>query len=80
MNHVVELTYEQKVKMYKKCTKKQLVEMLLENQRLLEFALNKPININYPYQYPWYIRDSTITTCTCSTGGGICNCNKSTIV
>ena len=33
--HIVEQTYEEKVAMYKKCTKKELISMLLECHRLL---------------------------------------------
>lgn len=33
--HIVEMTHEEKVKMYMKCTKKNLVEMLIECNRLL---------------------------------------------
>ena len=33
---IVEQTHEEKVKMYMKCTKKELISMLLQNQMLLE--------------------------------------------
>ena len=36
---VVEQTYEEKMKMYMKCTKKQLCEMLIECNRILELYL-----------------------------------------
>ncbi len=35
MLQIIEQTYEEKVKMYMKCTKKELIQMLLENQRIL---------------------------------------------
>ena len=38
MVQILEQTQEEKVKMYMKCTKKELISMLLQNQMLLEMA------------------------------------------
>ena len=36
MYQIIEQTKEEKIAMYMKCTKNQLIEMLLENQRIVE--------------------------------------------
>ena len=40
---VIEMTKEEKVAMYMKLTKKELIEMLLQNQELLEQRINSDI-------------------------------------
>ena len=41
MMQVIEQTREEKIKMYMKCTKAKLIDMLLENQRLLSNPMPK---------------------------------------
>jgi hypothetical protein len=40
---VIEMTKEEKIAMYMKLTKKELIEMLLQNQELLEQRINSDI-------------------------------------
>ena len=52
---IVEQTHEEKVKMYMKLDKVELIAMLLENQRLIEQALLVqpwPTTPSYP-KHPW---------------------------
>ena len=48
MRQTVEQSYEEKVKMYMKSTKKELVQMLLENQRILSKQLPMQVVFNKP--------------------------------
>lgn len=47
MNRVVEQTDTEKREMYMKLSKAELVNMLMENQRLLEMELNRKSNFDY---------------------------------
>lgn len=57
MVQTVEMTYEEKVKMYMKCTKRELIEMLLQNQALVEM-MSKPVDDSF-YKTPIYQTPST---------------------
>lgn len=73
MYQVQEMTYDEKVKMYSKSSKKELIQMLLENQRLLELTVNQ--NIPTPYDYKSDLVYSDVCPCNPKNGGsGICGC------
>lgn len=53
MVHTIEMTDKEKFKMYMKCSKKELVKMLLENQRLAYEAMNRiPISSSGEITFP----------------------------
>lgn len=61
MVQVQELTKEQKVEMYMKFSKEELIEMLIENQRLLKMLDNMrtPKYVPYGVGVPkWYCNES----------------------
>ena len=57
MMQIIEMTNTEKVKMYKKLSKGELIAMLMENQRLVEIlSLKQPIQYIphvEPYITPW---------------------------
>ena len=68
MIQIIEQTKEEKVKMYSKLSKKELIEMLIEANRHLN---NRQAEINYPDQVPY----SELCSCNPKNGGsGICGC------
>ncbi len=77
MYQLVEMTYEEKVELYKKCPKDALIQMLLENQRLLEMSLSRNSVLNYGYEYEYQTNLTVGDTCSCNPkngGNGICHC------
>ena len=56
---VIEMTKEEKVAMYMKLTKKELIEMLLQNQELLEQRINSDIS---PRWYTTCVSGTTINS------------------
>jgi hypothetical protein len=50
MMHVIEMTHEEKVAMYMKCNKAELIKMLIESNRQLADAI-KP-RVEYPVLGP----------------------------
>ena len=68
MIQIIEQTKEEKVKMYNKLSKKELIEMLIEANRHLN---NRQPTITYPDQVPY----NEICSCNPLNGGsGICGC------
>ena len=68
MIQIIEQTKEEKVKMYSKLSKKELIEMLIEANRHLN---NRQAEINYPDKVPY----SELCSCNPRNGGsGICGC------
>lgn len=54
-NHYVQhafQTEDEKLAMYMKLSKKELVSMLLENQRLLNAIIGSQVTPSYPFSYP----------------------------
>ena len=52
----VEMTHEEKVKMYMKLSKKEIIAMLLENQRIVESYRPEPRTYN-PFEWTWSSRE-----------------------
>ena len=68
MLQIIETTKEEKIKMYNKLSKKELIEMLIEANRHLN---NRQPTINYPDQVPY----NELCSCNPKNGGsGICGC------
>ena len=68
MYQIIETTKEEKVKMYNKLSKKELIEMLIEANRNLN---NRQPIITYPDQVPY----NELCSCNPKNGGsGICGC------
>lgn len=68
MIQIIEQTKEEKVKMYNKLSKKELIEMLIEVNTYLNDR--QPI-ISYPDQVPYH----EICSCNPQNGGsGVCSC------
>ena len=65
MLQILETTKEEKIKMYNKLSKKELIEMLIEANRHLN---NRQPTINYPDQVPYH------TICQSCKNGGVCGC------
>ena len=57
MMYLIEQTREEKVKMYMKLSKKELIEMLFTNQGIVEGIYSKPKAIKYtpPFETTWTI-------------------------
>lgn len=49
---VADMTKEEKIAMYMKCTKRELIEMLIENQELLMQAITRNYNPVYGNNWP----------------------------
>jgi hypothetical protein len=74
MNGIIYQTEEEKFEMYMKLSKKEIVRMLMENQRIVNNLM--PTTINFTgktHRSPYNFAD----TCSCNPkngGSGICNC------
>lgn len=72
MYQVIETTHEEKVKMYNKLSKKDLITMLIEANRHLN---NRPYVVNFDTPYTTDILYNEICGCNPKNGGsGICGC------
>ncbi len=56
MLQIVEQTHEEKVKIYMKCTKRKLIEMLIENNRIIK--LRGPV-ADFTNAYKWSSQNVT---------------------
>lgn len=60
MMQIIEMTKEQKIEMYMKLSKHELIEMLIENQRILE--LLTPTSVYQPHCEHYWIKQINSTS------------------
>ena len=76
MYQVIEQSHEEQVMMYKKLSKKELINMLIEANRCLRNIT--PIIRSYPFEFKETLEKQPFhVTCSCNPdngGSGICGC------
>ena len=60
MMQVIPQTHDEKVKMYMKCSKRELTEMLINSNDALGWALSRPKELSKPYLGTTYTYSTSI--------------------